>query len=605
LEDVKAPLASASPDAPIITLWYGDSQNFGALGNPQKQINILGNVAKATKLEYQLNEEATWHALTMGTGGGESTPLAPDEPLFNDRYGPAAVSAAGNKRLVNKGDFNIEIFTSELNEGENTVWIKATGNGETNTSVTVNYSGSNEWPLPYVLDWNDYSNLEDVLEQGKIQVVDGEWYLYEDAGEKWLRPVEEGIGYDRAVAIGDVKWKDFDVLALIHLRKFVEENIGNIGLMVRWQGHHQAESGEQPLTAWWKSGVYGMYRHYTQSLPGDPPSRLEMASSHYGRLQDESGFRVKRTEPYYWRLRVQTTDTAPFGLFSMKVWESSGEEPEDWVFVVEDELPDALETGSLLLAAHEADAMFGKVTVKPIVDVDVTTVGPGSVEIAPELLTPSDAYLYGDTITLTAIPDDPTTYAFVAWSGDLTGTENPASLTLDGDVAVTATFAPKKTLNVSIDPEGSGEVMLQPPGGAYGEGTVVTLTPKPGDDWVFEQWSGPDKDDLVDLGNGSWSITMDADKNVTADFVLGYSLIINTQGQGIVATDPPGLGFPTGTRVKLTARPDWGWFFAGWSADLQGRENPTWLTIDANKVVEAAFIEANTAFLPLVFRDSE
>jgi hypothetical protein len=98
---------------------------------------------------------------------------------------------------------------------------------------------------------------------------------------------------------------------------------------------------------------------------------------------------------------------------------------------------------------------------------------------------------------------------------------------------------------------------------------------------------------------------MDADKNVTASFVPGYGLTITTQGQGTVETEPPGLGFPTGTRVKLTARPDWGWYFAGWSGDLQGRANPTWLTMDAAKVVEATFMEASTVLLPVVTRNAK
>lgn len=605
LDQVMAPQIRVSPDAPTISIWYGDAQNFGVLGNPQKQINILGNVTSAEKIEYRLNDDPTWHELSMGTFNGEPGLTTANQPLVDALHGPDAVNVASNKRLVRDGDFNIEIFTSDLKEGENTVWIRATGKGETNTSVTVNFSGGNQWPLPYVLDWNDHSNLEDVLQQGKAQIVDGEWYLYEENGQKWLRPIEEAIGYDRSVAIGDVQWKDFDVLALIHLKEFVKDNVGNIGVMMRWQGHHEAESGEQPLTGWWESGAFGMYRHHTQLLPEDPPSRLEMAYTHFARLEDESGFRVQRKEPYYWRLRVQTTDSAPYGVYSMKVWKSSVEEPEDWVFVVKDVPPDALQTGSLLLAAHEADALFGRIEVKPIVDVDVTISGPGAVEIAPEVIAPPDAYLLGDTITLTAIPDDPTNFAFAGWSGDLTGAANPATMTLDKtEVQITATFAPKRTLAVAIDPAGSGEVLLDPPGGAYGEGMLVTLTPQPSTDWVLEQWSGPDSADLVDLGNGSWSILMDADKNVIANFVEGYSLTITTQGQGMVTTDPAGLGFPSGTSVKLTAKPDWGWFFDGWSGDLQGRQNPTWLTMDANKAVEATFIEANSAFLPLLARSA-
>ncbi len=195
------PQVSASPDAPIIDVWYGDTQNFGVLGDPQQQINILGNTISATSLEYSLNGGAPV-GLSIGTGGGIEPP-----PLVGALHAED-LTAAGNKRLVNKGDFNIDIFTSELLAGANTVEITAYGSGQTTKTVTVNYSTGNTWPLPYTLDWNDFDNLEEALQSGNVQVVDGEWYLYEDDGEKWLRPVESAIGYDRAVAIGGIQWQN-------------------------------------------------------------------------------------------------------------------------------------------------------------------------------------------------------------------------------------------------------------------------------------------------------------------------------------------------------------------------------------------------------------
>jgi hypothetical protein len=326
----------------------------------------------------------------------------------------------------------------------------------------------------------------------------------------------------------------------------------------------------------------------------------------YGRrskLEDESGFQVKRKEPYWWRLRVQNTETAPHGLFSMKVWKSSDPEPSDWVFEVADEMPEALDSGSFLLVAHESDAMFGKVEVKPLVKLQTSTTGPGSVQASPELVGPSDAYLLGDTVELTAVPDDPVNFAFAGWSGDLTGAQNPASLTLDEPVTqVTATFAPKRTLTTAVDPVAAGAVLLDPPGGVYGNGTVVKLTPTSNANWSFDRWTGPNQSDLVSSGDGSWSIMMDADKSVTANFVPGFSLDITTTGQGTVLTNPPGNGFPQGTVVTLTAKPDWGWFFAGWQGDLTGRQNPATLTMNTNKSVQAVFIEANQALLPIAVK---
>ena len=43
---------------PEIEIWYGDNQKFGHLGNPQKWINILGNVSDQDgikSLHYSLN----------------------------------------------------------------------------------------------------------------------------------------------------------------------------------------------------------------------------------------------------------------------------------------------------------------------------------------------------------------------------------------------------------------------------------------------------------------------------------------------------------------------------------------------------------------------
>jgi hypothetical protein len=66
---------------------------------------------------------------------------------------------------------------------------------------------------------------------------------------------------------------------------------------------------------------------------------------------------------------------------------------------------------------------------------DITIMGSGSVNSAPD--PPS---YYGTSETLTAVPDSG--YFFSEWSGDLTGSDNPAVLLMDYDKAVTATFLP-------------------------------------------------------------------------------------------------------------------------------------------------------------------
>jgi uncharacterized repeat protein (TIGR02543 family) len=65
----------------------------------------------------------------------------------------------------------------------------------------------------------------------------------------------------------------------------------------------------------------------------------------------------------------------------------------------------------------------------------VNSVGNGVVSKAPD----KAAYLCGETVTLTATADPG--WVFTGWSGDLTGSNNPETLTMTGDKTVTANFA--------------------------------------------------------------------------------------------------------------------------------------------------------------------
>jgi len=137
---------------------------------------------------------------------------------------------------------------------------------------------------------------------------------------------------------------------------------------------------------------------------------------------------------------------------------------------------------------------------------------------------------------------------------------------------------------------GNGSITLDPPGGTYCEGTVVTLTAVPDTGWQFDNWSG----DLSGTQNPA-TITMGSNKNVTANFsqlpVPNYTLTVNIVGQGSVALEPPGGTYPEGTEVCLTATPDSGWTFDNWSGDLTGSANPGCVTMDSDKTVTVNFSE--------------
>jgi hypothetical protein len=87
---------------------------------------------------------------------------------------------------------------------------------------------------------------------------------------------------------------------------------------------------------------------------------------------------------------------------------------------------------------------------------------------------------------------------------------------------------------------------------------------------------------------------MDADKSVTATFTSApiYTLTTSATG-GSISLDPAGPQYTDGTVVKVTATANSGYAFTGWSGDpldYASYFNPNYITMDANKSIEALFI---------------
>ncbi len=213
----------------------------------------------------------------------------------------------------------------------------------------------------------------------------------------------------------------------------------------------------------------------------------------------------------------------------------------------------------------------------------VNTVGSGTVLRNPS----GGTYSVGTVVTLTATPASG--FLFSGWSGDLSGATNPATITMNGNKTVTATFTEiPQQFTLTVNSDDSGSVMLDPAGGIYNSGTVVTLTAVPDSGYKFSGWSG----DLSGATNPA-TITMNGNKTVAAAFapLPKHPLAINLLGAGTVAANPSDslLVYYEGTVVTLTATPAAGFQFTGWSGDLSGAANPAAITLDTSKTVMATF----------------
>jgi len=289
---------------------------------------------------------------------------------------------------------------------------------------------------------------------------------------------------------------------------------------------------------------------------------------------------------------------------------------------------------------HTIDASFAIKTYSL-----TATAVDGSVTKSPDKASYND----GDEVTLQAEAD--AGYTFTGWSGDLAGSSNPATLIMDADKAVTASFAvnvlvhPKstgvetqkgggkrqktivlaaicivalivivsiafffkegkdsqpKTYSLTVTAEDSeGKVLKDPNQASYNNGETVNLKAVPNPGYSFTKWSGD-----INHSMNPAELAMDANKSVIAHFVKTYSLTVTAEdSEGKVLKDPNQASYNNGETVELKPVPNEGYSFKEWSGDLSDSNNPAKLAMDANKSVIAHFVK--TYSLTVTAEDSE
>ena len=136
-------------------------------------------------------------------------------------------------------------------------------------------------------------------------------------------------------------------------------------------------------------------------------------------------------------------------------------------------------------------------------------------------------YNQGQTVSVRAIPNPG--YEFTGWSGDVSGTSNPLSITIDSNTSITAQFTRiKYLLGVNISGDGNVTQEVISAGKTpteYNSGTVVRLESIPSDGWLFHTWSGAS----TDTGN-IIDITIDGTKTVTASFEEIIAIVLDPDG---------------------------------------------------------------------------
>jgi hypothetical protein len=170
-------------------------------------------------------------------------------------------------------------------------------------------------------------------------------------------------------------------------------------------------------------------------------------------------------------------------------------------------------------------------------------------------------------------------------------------------------------LTVVSNPALGGNFTYNPPlceAKTYNGGTVVTVTATPLDGFEFSGWSGDIGDNAP--GNTTIRVTMDRAKNITANFVALYNVLVDvspssggtvlittTKGSYSTSANQTSLSIPyaMGTVLQLSAIPASGYKFDSWNGNLTGYQgnltegnltqgNIT-LVVDSPQVITAEF----------------
>ena len=255
----------------------------------------------------------------------------------------------------------------------------------------------------------------------------------------------------------------------------------------------------------------------------------------------------------------------------------------------------------------------GSAHVNPVSNFQLTVqnAGAGGGTIASSLggiscgQTCSASFASGTSVALTATPNSGSTFA--GWSGACSGTGS-CTVTIAANTSVTATFSASTSSPVQLTVQnagtGAGTVTSSPSGvncgqtcsASFASGTSVTLTATPSSGSTFGGWSG------ACTGTGACAVTLTANTSVTATFNTAtpppVQLTVQSSGtgKGTVTSNPSGINcgatcsasFASGASVTLTATPNTGSTFTGWSGACTGTGTCS-LTLTADTSVTATF----------------
>jgi hypothetical protein len=222
----------------------------------------------------------------------------------------------------------------------------------------------------------------------------------------------------------------------------------------------------------------------------------------------------------------------------------------------------------------------------------VSTPGGGAIAVDP----PIGAYRPDGTVTLTASAAPG--WVFLQWLGASTEFAPVTTVAMTHDQCAQAIFG--TSVNTSV--VGSGSIVRDRVGPLYPYGTSVRLIAVPDAGNYFAFWGNAG----TGTNNPLTSSITASNPTIAAVFAplsTGNSaLTIIPDGFGRVETAPRGNRFSSGANVTLSAIPEAGQAFLGWSGSASGNSNPLVVSMTQSRTIVAEFSSRPT-LAPLLCQD--
>lgn len=213
----------------------------------------------------------------------------------------------------------------------------------------------------------------------------------------------------------------------------------------------------------------------------------------------------------------------------------------------------------------------------------------------------------GETVSIVAIPD--AGYKFKSWAVSNATPAAPATPSADivigsiaGPVGLTATFeaAPNaNTVNVTANNLNYGDMTVRVHTGMANETFSVTAVPAPG--YTFTSWTAPAGVlTTAATANPATIKHGTANATVTANFAAQSHAITKTASGGGSITAPTAASANTGDKVTITAAPNAGYEFVGWTLSNATIETGSTATATATVIIGSTEgpVTLNAAFAP-------